>query len=508
MKVKLFFAALILSGFLVYCNTGCTDSREKVIKEGKELAHVYCASCHAFPDPAMLNKIAWSDVLPKIAELMRVDAYYNPFDISGPEGDQPATRAGKDQLFPYEKWEKIVKYYMATAPVNQPARIKELPPVETGLKNFAIHSLYNKVDIPFTTMVKMDTVRRRILFADGNAQELFISDTRLKVIDSFRVFTGATDINLEKNPAPVISMGILKPSDGKLGKLALALKGKDPVIIIDSLQRPVHSSYADLNGDQKEDIVISEFGFRHGALAWFENVGKDHYEKHLLRDLPGATRTEVFDFNLDGKPDIIALMAQADEGIFIYYNEGNGKFREERVLQFSPEYGSNYFQLVDFNGDGLMDILATNGDNADYSMVLKAFHGIRIFLNDGTNHFTEKTFLPVYGVQKAVPADIDNDGDMDIVSISFFPDYEKHPEESFVVWENTGNSNFRGFTFEGVTDGRWITLDVGDMDRDGDQDIILGNAVMKFGKVPAALMEKWNMHSPSVVLLENTMINN
>ena len=130
------------------------------------------------------------------------------------------------------------------------------------------------------------------------------------------------------------------------------------------------------------------------------------------------------------------------------------------------------------------------------------------FSTTGRNHFTEKTFLPVYGVQKAVPADIDNDGDMDIVSISFFPDYEKHPEESFVVWENTGNSNFRGFTFEGVTDGRWITLDVGDMDRDGDQDIILGNAVMKFGKVPAALMEKWNMHSPSVVLLENTMINN
>ena len=475
--------------------------------EGDELSHVYCASCHLFPEPSLLNKKTWSDVLPKIAELMHVDAYYNPFDISGPEGDYPATRVGKDQLFPYEKWEKIVKYYMATAPEQQPGRVKEWPLIETGLRNFTTHSLYSRVDVPFTTLVKFDTIRRRIFFADGSAEKLFISDTHLNVVDSFPVFTGATDINLERNPIPVITMGILKPTDGKLGKLTLAVKGNGSVIIIDSMQRPVHAAYADLNGDLKDDIVISEFGFRHGALAWFENEGSDHYKKYLLRDLPGATRSEVFDFNRDGKPDIIALMAQADEGIFIYYNAGNGKFREEMVLQFPPVYGSNYFQLVDFNKDGFMDILTTNGDNADYSVVLKAYHGIRIFLNDGTNHFMEDIFLPVYGIQKAMPADIDNDGDIDLVSISFFPDYEKHSEEAFIYWENMGKNDFRRYTFEGVTDGRWITMDVGDMDKDGDQDIILGNAVLSAGNVPDTLMAKWKKHSPSVVVLENTIRN-
>lgn len=154
-----------------------------------------------------------------------------------------------------------------------------------------------------------------------------------------------------------------------------------------------------------------------------------------------------------------------------------------------------------------MDILTTNGDNADYSVVLKAYHGIRIFLNDGTNHFKENIFLPVYGIQKAMPADIDNDGDFDMVSISFFPDYEKHPEESFIYWENTGKNDFRRFTFEGVTAGRWITLDVGDMDKDGDLDIILGNAVLSAGNVPETLMAKWKKHSPSVIVLENRMRN-
>src|SRR5688572_6320482 len=146
MNIKLFFATLILSVILGFGSMGCTDSRSKVIGEGEQLARVHCVSCHAFPDPSLLNKIAWSDVLPKIAELMRVEAYYNPFDISGPEGDQPASRATREQLFPYEKWEKMVKYYMATAPAQQPGRMKEWPPVEMGLKNFEIHSLYNKVD--------------------------------------------------------------------------------------------------------------------------------------------------------------------------------------------------------------------------------------------------------------------------------------------------------------------------------------------------------------------------
>jgi hypothetical protein len=300
-------------------------------------------------------------------------------------------------------------------------------------------------------------------------------------------------------------MGILKPSDARLGKLALIEKEKIPVVIIDSLQRPVQASYGDLNGDNKEDIIICEFGFRTGALSWFENKGNNKFEKHLLRALPGATRSEIYDFNKDGRPDIIALMAQADEGIFIYYNEGNGKFREERVLQFPPVYGSNYFQLFDFNKDGFIDIITSNGDNADYSIILKAYHGIRIFLNDGKNRFKEKIFLPVYGIQKVIPADFDSDGDADLVSIAFFPDYENLPAEGFIYWENTGDYLYRRYTFSGVTDGRWMTLDAGDMDNDGDKDVILGSTFFSFGNIPQLLKDKWDKRPLSAVILENKL---
>src|SRR5690606_10825890 len=149
-----------------------------------------------------------------------------------------------------------------------------------------------------------------------------------------------------------------------------------------------------------------------------------NFRKHILRPLPGAIRTELRDINNDGLTDIIAMMAQGDEGIFLYKNQGGGKFLEERLLHFPPTYGSIYFEMVDMNGDGYADILATNGDNGDYPPILKAYHGIRVYLNTKQNKFEEAFFLPMNGAGKAMAVDFDKDGDLDIASISFFPDHE------------------------------------------------------------------------------------
>ena len=141
-------------------------------------------------------------------------------------------------------------------------------------------------------------------------------------------------------------------------------------------------------------------------------------------------------------------------------------------------------------------------------MVVKSYHGIRIFLNDGKNHFEEKYFLRQHGAQKAIPADFDKDGDLDIVSIAFFPDYEKLPLESFIYWENKGDGSFSRSSFPGSTDGRWLTMDAGDIDGDGDIDVIIGNAVFAAGKIPASLREEWLKNPLSAIVLENNAIKN
>ncbi len=157
--------------------------------------------------------------------------------------------------------------------------------------------------------------------------------------------------------------------------------------------------------------------------------------------------------------------------------------------------------MVDFNKDGYPDIVYTCGDNADYSPVLKPYHGVYIFMNDKTNHFTQKYFFPINGCYKAIARDFDGDGDLDIAAISFFPDYAHQPEESFVYLKNTGDMEFKPYSIPHAHLGRWLTMDAGDIDGDGKPDIILGN----FSRGPSLTTDKtdWKQ-SPPFIILRNT----
>ena len=161
-------------------------------------------------------------------------------------------------------------------------------------------------------------------------------------------------------------------------------------------------------------------------------------------------------------------------------------------------YGSSYFELADFNKDGYPDFVYTCGDNADYSAVLKPYHGIYIFMNDGKNNFQQEYFYPMNGCFKAMARDFDGDGDLDIAAISFFADYAKHREESFIYLENNGKFKFQPHSIPGTNKGRWLTMDAGDIDGDGKIDLVLGN----FSIAPAFIKsaEDWKNGPPFIVL--------
>ncbi len=494
----LLFGLLILSTFLFF------DACENKSQKAGLLVKQHCGSCHVMPAPGLLDKKTWEQsVLPEMAFRMGIR---NPdFNLSIPPGDSavvystlPATPMVTDK-----EWEAIRDYYLENAP-DSLSRIENT--IESSLSLFEVTSLnIPERGPPFVSMIKTDTIRNKIFVGIGiRSPVLYQFGKDVTQENAFPLKSPPSNIIFEKDHTMIISLlGILEPNEQALGELITMKPGSRMTSFIDSLQRPVYFEKTDLNHDKLDDYVICDFGNYTGALLAFENLGKGKFKRHVVYGLPGARKVAIIDANHDGRNDIVVLMAQGNEQIALLTNEGNFNFRITPLLRFPPVYGSSYFELFDFNRDGNFDILYANGDNGDFSDILKPYHGVRIFMNDGLNAFSESWFYPMYGASKAIARDFDKDGDLDIAAISFFPDFERHPEQGFLYFENTG-SRFVPHAVAMASGGRWLVMDAADVDHDGDCDLLLGAFDYDF-HVPPALVSRWSEKKISLLILHNTI---
>ena len=170
----------------------------------------------------------------------------------------------------------------------------------------------------------------------------------------------------------VAKMGTIFPNNDKIGSVVIlendGNQGFTNRVLADGIARVTDIQPGDFDGDGDLDLAVGQFGYDDGEIRWMENLGGDwQFESHILLSLSGTIHTPVADIDKDGDLDIVALVSQEWEEIYVFENDGHAQFKTNMIYGSTNEdFGSSGISLVDFDGDGDEDILFTNGDAFDY----------------------------------------------------------------------------------------------------------------------------------------------
>ena len=507
--IKYLFIILIVfcvTAFFVLKSFRVIDLRsgeEKKVANGEVLAKKYCASCHQYPQPSLLDKHTWeTGILPAMALQFKLEKVFDRYGLT------------TQSTISIPEFEAISAFYKSVAPEKL-----VIPKVES-VTDWAIFSLKKPRNISRapgddanTTMLAYNPADKK-LYSGDLRNNLYRWDADLKpelVAKMPSPAAGANFYTRDKNIslAAITCIGMLIPNDllkGTLVEVNLNAKPRaKQVVLADSLPRPVQTVSADFNKDGLLDYATCGFGRNIGGLYLFTQQKDHHYKKEIIRAVPGSEQIITGDFNNDGYPDLMCLFAQADEGIWMFLNDKKGGIITQNILHFPPIYGSSSFQLVDFNHDGKPDILYTCGDNSDYSPVLKPYHGVYIFTNQGNWKFKQTYFYHIDGSSKAIAADFDHDGDLDIATIAYFPDFKSNPGQGFMYLEQTKPNEFKAHEIPVNDEGRWLTMEVADIDNDGYPDVILGNFAVPGRDLinQKGVQKSWDKFTPLILLKNN-----
>ncbi len=498
---------LILWILMAFC-LSCSSPKEK---RAAVLYQNYCSGCHVPPAIDALPKHIWETaILPEMGARLGIkDSIYNKFKGVSFHEQSLIIKAG---IYPYAPliseadWQLLKNYVLSLAPDSLEASNFTVPSRE--LVQFKPQSInLDSTKGSLITYMEFNKQHKMLVTGDlrGNVRSYNFKSKQANIMAT-GLGNGITAHTLLKDRSFTTLVGYLDPSESASGSILLQQKGENTVIA-DSLHRPVHTLVHDFDNDGEDEIIVSEFGDFTGQLSLLKRSASGAFQKTVLLAQPGAIRILARDMDKDGKDDVVVLTSQGNEGITILYQKENLQFFAEQVIRFSPVYGSSWFELLDYNGDGFDDIITVNGDNADKSYVHKPYHGMRIHINDGRNNFEEKYFYPMNGATRVVARDFDQDGDIDFGLLSTFPDYDAKPEFSFVYLENNASNTFKfqPYTFGDSKLGRWFLMDAADVDGDGDDDIVLSAFTYVFTPVPKELSQLWKDTNVDIMVLENIL---
>ena len=226
---------------------------------------------------------------------------------------------------------------------------------------------------------------------------------------------------------------------------------------------PLFAGAADLDGDGDND-VFSTSSFAADEIIWYENLGGGVFGSEMIieANLGQPRWLEAGDADGDGDLDLFA--ATNDDDRYVWYenrlDEPTADFVIGQVIRDGEGAGANKLIPIDMDNDGDLDVLAASSRPSEPKP-------ITWYENDGTGNFSNPIVVAdTVSSWYARPADMDGDGDLDVVSSSFVGP---------LVWfENLGGS-FAPASVISTAPQASYGLDVADLDGDGDTDVVTGS---------------------------------
>ena len=454
----------------------------------------FCGGCHAPPDPQSFIKDAW---------LAEVDRGYEFYYLSGRTDLAEPPKA------------QVYAYYRELAPEN--LNIPDASAVDPSGDQFrrevlALPDEYDRdLDYAISHLKWVpDNLGGRMLVSDMRRKEFWAlrfdkGKSSFERIANNGHYAHAAEIDLsEQYPTEYLlsNLGSFQPEEHHRGSVNWLRnsRGGEPfeeVALAEGLSRVADARPADFDRDGDIDIVVAEFGLiKTGRILLLRNEGSmpdaPDFNMEVLDDRHGSIHVLPIDMDNDGWMDFITLISQEYESIELFRNDHSGGFTKQTIYATGdPASGSSGIELVDLDQDGDLDIVYTNGDMFD-SYDLKPSHGV-YWIENGQSEWHPHELCKLPGAFRAMPADLDLDGDLDLICCSFVPPLvrDKHPrlELASIGWlEQIGDMRFEFRTLE-LDKTHYAALETGDFDHDGDIDFMVGRS-SKFSEGPIDVW--WN----------------